>query len=91
MTEELKRNGRYVNRYFCKSCDNRLSFGQKMDSHGVCPYCGANSHCTVVDTNERSVWVEDSPPLTNMSPKDVLIMGLTLAVLALLLFIVTVI
>lgn len=76
MTEEPKRSGRYVNRYFCKRCDNRLSFGQKMDSHGVCPYCGANSHSTVVNTNERSVWVEDVPFLPSeikLDLKDIII------------------
>lgn len=46
--------------FFCKSCNEQLSWNTKMHSHGVCPYCGASSGDTVVDCVTRAVWVE--PP-----------------------------
>lgn len=49
----------YVKRWVCKSCSKRLSWHQKMHSHGCCPHCGAISEtsATICDTIEKSVLV----------------------------------
>ena len=46
---------KYVAAYFCLSCDKQLSYGQMMDSHGVCPHCGAGGSATIVDCIRRRV------------------------------------
>ena len=45
---------RYVSVFKCSSCTNELTWGEKMESHGVCPYCGNASGDTIVDTKNSS-------------------------------------
>ena len=41
--------------YKCISCDNVLTFHEKMNNFGRCPYCGFKDSfaCTIVKTSER--------------------------------------
>lgn len=51
--------GRYHTCYFCVSCHRQLSFNQKMDNLGTCPYCGNHDKGTVVDTYVESVYFKN--------------------------------
>lgn len=55
--ERLDEKGKWINKYFCKYCEHILSFEEKMDSHGRCPYCGKKgpNACTIIDTIEKAV------------------------------------
>lgn len=49
--------------YFCVACDTRLSWHEKMQSHGTCPYCGKCSGDTIVDVKIRPAkWVTEYRP-----------------------------
>lgn len=49
-----KLKGPYVKAWKCASCKKELTWAEKMDSHGTCPYCGAMSKGTIVETIEFS-------------------------------------
>lgn len=36
----------------CAQCEKELSENQILYSHGICPYCGYNSNCTICDTKK---------------------------------------
>lgn len=56
---------RYKAGFACTKCNAELTYGQKMDSHGVCPYGGVVSGYTVVDTKTISI------PYTEQEPEVV--------------------
>jgi len=51
--------------YFCIECNHELSYGQKMGSHGRCPYCGHKgmSSGTIVDVVEKGYKLERINPV----------------------------
>ena len=50
---------RYTVVYKCVKCQRELTFGQKVDRHGVCPYCGYTKGGTVCRTEQSSKKVRD--------------------------------
>jgi len=45
---------RFTAKHFCAECNHPLTWAEKMNSHGVCPYCGTVSGFTVVRTQTRA-------------------------------------
>jgi len=53
---------KYEAMHCCSTCSSPMSYNTKMYSHGVCPFCGASSGCTVVDTITKSVLYQRVAP-----------------------------
>jgi len=50
-------NTTWQTEYLCVYCEHVLSYSEKMDSHGRCPYCGEKhpNAVTIVETKERAI------------------------------------
>lgn len=45
-------------RYYCRSCNHRLTEHQRIMSNGICPYCGYNSKniiCNCIEKIEKTI------------------------------------
>lgn len=48
--------------YFCVKCDGQMSFDTKMNSKGICPYCGNVEAGTIVKCYKRAArFIRRSP------------------------------
>ena len=45
----VEKVGPWITIYQCMACRETLSWSEKMDSYGTCPYCGHYSGCTIVE------------------------------------------
>lgn len=43
---------KFVSLILCVKCNEQLSFNQKMNSDGTCPYCGNINEGSIVDTKK---------------------------------------
>jgi len=53
MNNKKKTVGKWYQTLWCQKCDNILTSDEQMYSNGICPYCGADSKSTIVNTNTK--------------------------------------
>jgi predicted RNA-binding Zn-ribbon protein involved in translation (DUF1610 family) len=55
-------SAKWIKVWICTNCKEELTWNEVMDSHGVCPFCGAMSEGTVVKTEEFSRQLPEENP-----------------------------
>ena len=73
----IERKSNWYGIDICTSCENVLSDNQKMDSGGVCFYCGHVSSGTICDTNKVVLMQIKHHPWWRFWSKDVTFVGAT--------------